>query len=96
VLAGSLALSIDGIDADDLCLQLARDVQLSTGSACTSGQLRVSHVLEAMGYSEDRARHVLRAFCHRYLCPDDITRAARQIAGAALRRSELAAGGLRQ
>jgi cysteine desulfurase len=38
----------------------ARGVQCSTGSACTAGVARPSHVLLAMGADEDRARGSLR------------------------------------
>lgn len=95
VLPGSLAISLDDVDAEHLCLALARDVQMSTGSACTSGQLKTSHVLEAMGFSEEAARSVVRFFCHRYLDLAMIDVAAEAIAKAA-RRSRLATGGLRQ
>lgn len=96
VVPGSLAFLLEGVDAEDLCLKLSRDVQLSTGSACTSGQLRISHVFEAMGFSESQARQVMRVLCHRYLNDDDISAAARYIAAAVDQRSALAAGGVRQ
>lgn len=95
VVPGSFAIALDDVDADELCLMLARTVHLSTGSACTSGQLRTSHVLEAMGFSEEKARTVVRAFCPRSIEDDDISAAAGQIAAAAA-RSRLATGGLRQ
>ena len=95
VLPGSLALSLEGVVAEDLCLTLSGQVQLSTGSACTSGQLRTSHVLEAMGFSEHEARSVVRLFCHRYLENTEIDSAAAQIAQAAL-KSGLATGEVRQ
>ena len=96
VVPGSLAVSIEDIDAEDLCLMLGREVQLSTGSACMSGQLRSSHVLEAMGFSQERARRVVRVFCHRYLDEEKVESAARLIARSAFAQSRVAAGGLRQ
>lgn len=95
VLPGSLVIAVDGADADMICAALARGVHLSTGSACASGQLRSSHVLESMGLSEDVARSVVRIFCHRYLSSADIEAAAEQIVAAA-HRSSLAAGEVRQ
>nr|NUR36592.1 cysteine desulfurase [Sphingomonas sp.] len=89
---GSLSIRIDGIDADHLCAVLADKVHMSTGSACTSGQLRTSHVLEAMGFSNEEAAQVVRAFCHRYLDADDIRSAAAEVA-AAVRQSAVATGG---
>lgn len=94
VLPGSLALSLDGVVAEDLCLSLSGSVQLSTGSACTSGQLRTSHVLEAMGFSEIEARSVVRLFCHRYLDAADIDYAVAQIVRTA--QAALATGDVRQ
>lgn len=93
--AGGAALYLPGIDADRVCAVVARNVSLSTGSACTSGQLSMSHVLEAIGYSEDKAQSVLRLFCHRYLTEDDISAAADHIVSAA-ERSRLATGEVRQ
>ena len=91
VVPGGLSIRIDGVDADHLCAVLANNVQLSTGSACTSGQLRTSHVLEAMGFSTADAAEVVRVFCHRYLNDDDIRSAAAQVA-AAIRQSPVATG----
>jgi cysteine desulfurase len=38
----------------------ARDIECSTGSACSAGVARPSHVLLAMGQDEARARSSLR------------------------------------
>ncbi|QKS02335.1 cysteine desulfurase (plasmid) [Sphingomonas sp. CL5.1] len=95
VVPGSAAIAIDGIDGDSLCAQLARDVSLSTGSACTSGQIRISHVLEAMGFSEETARSVVRIFCDRTVTDADIDRATEAIV-ASIHRSQLATGEVRQ
>jgi cysteine desulfurase len=91
VVPGSAAIAIDGIDGDSLCFQLAREVSLSTGSACTSGQIRISHVLEAMGFSEETARSVVRIFCDRTVTDADISRATEAIV-ASIHRSWLATG----
>ncbi|WP_230482670.1 cysteine desulfurase family protein [Sphingomonas sp. Leaf21] len=95
VVAGSAALQLSGIDANRLCAMAARQVSLSTSSACTSGQIKRSHVLEAIGFSEGEARQVIRIFCHRNQSHDDIIEAIDHIAAAA-HRSCLAAGGVRQ
>ncbi|CEJ47723.1 Cysteine desulfurase [Umezakia ovalisporum] len=95
VVPGSAALHLADVDADQLCATVARDVSLSTGSACTSGQIKQSHVLEAIGLSEDDARHVIRIFCHRYQNVDEVEAAADRIVAAA-DQSRLAAGEVRQ
>jgi cysteine desulfurase len=92
VLPGGLSFRLNGVDAEHLCLLLADRVHLSTGSACTSGQLRMSHVLEAMGFTSASAGEVIRVFCHRYLEPADIHFAAIEIA-TAVRQSVVATGG---
>lgn len=95
VVPGSAAISIDGVDADSLCAHVAPEVSLSTGSACNSGQLKMSHVLEAMGFSERSARSVVRIMCDRTSTEADIDRAAEAIARST-RRSRLATGEVRQ
>ena len=95
VVAGSAALQLAGVDAARLCAAVARGVSLSTGSACTAGQIKQSHVLEAIGFSEDEAAQVIRIYCHRYQNFGEIEEAAGQIVAAA-DRSRLAAGEVRQ
>ena len=54
-------LSFPGCEGDSLLLLLdARGIECSTGSACTAGVARPSHVLLAMGLDEDLARGSLR------------------------------------
>lgn len=82
VIPGSAAIALPGVDAEDLCLRLGREVFISTGSACTSGQLRSSHVLEAMGFSEQKTGEVVRLNCGRFVSDDDLELAAEKIARA--------------
>ena len=54
-------LSFSGIDAESALLLLDQaEVCCSAGSACTSGSVSPSHVLQAMGLSTDDARASLR------------------------------------
>ena len=60
-LPGNAHLSFDGCEGDSLLLLLdARGIECSTGSACSAGVARPSHVLLAMGCSQERARGSLR------------------------------------
>lgn len=59
-LPGLRSIAIGGADGDDLVTRLAPRLSLSTGSACTSGELRSSHVLTAIGLSDHEARGVIR------------------------------------
>lgn len=60
-LPGNAHLRVPGCDGDSLLYLLdAAGVQCSTGSACQAGLPQPSHVLLAMGVSEDEARGALR------------------------------------
>jgi cysteine desulfurase len=60
-LPGNAHFSFPGCEGDSLLLLLdARGVEVSTGSACSSGVARPSHVLVAMGQDENEARSSLR------------------------------------
>jgi cysteine desulfurase len=60
-LPGNAHFSFPGCEGDSLLLLLdARGVEVSTGSACSSGVARPSHVLVAMGRDEGAARSSLR------------------------------------
>lgn len=66
VLPGSLSIAVSGVSADSLVASLSPSASISSGSACTSGQLLPSHVLLAMGISPDLARSVVRLYFGRY------------------------------
>lgn len=60
-LPGNAHFSFPGCEGDSLLLLLdARGIACSTGSACSAGVARPSHVLLAMGHDEARARSSLR------------------------------------
>jgi cysteine desulfurase len=60
-LPGNAHFSFPGCEGDALLMLLdARGVECSTGSACSAGVARPSHVLLAMGHGEDRAKSSLR------------------------------------
>lgn len=51
-LAGSLNLRFDGLNAEDVLLDCADSLSLSTASACTAAQRKPSPVLRAIGLSD--------------------------------------------
>jgi cysteine desulfurase len=54
-------LAFEGIDSEGVLMLLDQHgVCCSSGSACTTGAVHASHVLKAMGFSDDRARASLR------------------------------------
>jgi cysteine desulfurase len=60
-LPGNAHLGFPGCEGDSLLMLLdARGIECSTGSACSAGVAQPSHVLLAMGCSEESARHSLR------------------------------------
>ncbi|WP_236706314.1 aminotransferase class V-fold PLP-dependent enzyme, partial [Frankia sp. ACN1ag] len=60
-LPGNAHLTFPGCEGDSLLMLLdARGIECSTGSACSAGVARPSHVLLAMGAGEEHARGSLR------------------------------------
>lgn len=60
-LDNNLNLYFDGLYGEDLMTLLNEDgVYISTGSACHQGDPKPSHVLKALGYSDEEARHCIR------------------------------------
>ena len=76
-LPNNLNLEFPGVDGGTLLAELARDgVAASAGSACSSEQPRASHVLLALGLSEEEARRSLRFGLSRLTTAAEIDRAA--------------------
>ena len=88
-LPNNLNVRIPGIDGQSLLATLAADgLALSSGSACSSEQPRPSHVLLALGLTDDEARASLRFGLSRFTTDAEIDQAARRIAaGVAKLRS---------
>jgi cysteine desulfurase len=60
-------LAFPGIDSEAVLLLLdSEGICCSSGSACTTGSIHASHVLKAMGFSDERARSSLRFSFSRY------------------------------
>jgi len=72
-LPGNAHFSFAGCEGDSLLLLLdARGVEVSTGSACSAGVARPSHVLVAMGADAERARGSLRFSLGHSSTPADV------------------------
>jgi cysteine desulfurase len=78
-LPGNLNLSIRGINNTALLLALRDTIALSSGSACTSGNTKPSHVLKALGVPDELAFGALRFGLGQGNTEADIDRAARAI-----------------
>jgi cysteine desulfurase len=80
-LPGNLNLSFPGVDGEALMMAM-RDVAVSSGSACSSANPEPSHVLLAMGLSEDLARASLRFGLGRFTTALEVDFAASEVGGA--------------
>jgi cysteine desulfurase len=60
-----LNLAFPGIDSEALIVALKDLIAISNGSACTSSSYTPSHVIKAMGFSDDEANEAIRlSWCH--------------------------------
>jgi cysteine desulfurase len=89
-LANNLNLTIDGVQGETVLLNLdMAGVAASAGSACTTGNSQPSHVLKAMGFSDDRCRTSVRLTVGRCNDEDQIIDAAESLSEAVLRIRQL-------
>ncbi|MFC1477033.1 aminotransferase class V-fold PLP-dependent enzyme, partial [candidate division KSB1 bacterium] len=67
----NLNLSFAYVEGESLIMGM-KDVAVSSGSACTSATLKPSHVLKAIGVSEDLAHTSIRFGLHRFNTEEEI------------------------
>ena len=87
-------LAFEGIVSEAVLMLLDQaGICCSSGSACTTGSVHASHVLKAMGFSDERARSSLRFSFGRYNTRGEVTRAVEIVERvvAKLRRIAVAA-----
>jgi cysteine desulfurase len=80
-LPNTSSLTFPGVDADALLLNLP-NVMMGTGSACNSGAIEPSHVLQAMGVSRADAFSTIRATLGRFTTTGEIMFAIHEITSA--------------
>jgi cysteine desulfurase len=87
----NLNVAFEGVEPEALLMSLG-DLAVSTGSACSSGSGTPSHVLKAIGLSDDLARASVRFGLGRFttdeeidFAADRVTRAVRQLREKAVR-----------
>ncbi|MCC7152745.1 MAG: aminotransferase class V-fold PLP-dependent enzyme [Rubrivivax sp.] len=77
-------VSVDGVDGPEL-LQALEGVAVSSGSACASASLEPSHVLRALGCSDEQAHASLRLTLGRFTTADEIDVAILRLRDGVLR-----------
>ena len=77
-LVGNLNLSLNNVDAAWLTTMLP-NIAVARGSACTSETIQPSHVLRAIGLSDDKADCAIRVSFGRFTTKDEVIEAAKAI-----------------
>lgn len=87
-LAGNLNLQFPGLDGEALMMSMGQ-LAVSSGSACTSASPEPSHVLRAIGLTDDQVRCSLRFGLGRFNTEDDVQVAVAAILDAVTRLRRL-------
>jgi len=88
-------LSFAGVESEGLLILLdEKGVCCSAGSACTSGSVHPSHVLRAMGQSNERARSSLRFSFGRFNSDSEVAEACEIVPTAVEKLRKLAPAGV--
>ena len=77
-LPGNLNICLKGVDADWLTTMIP-EIAIARGSACTSETIQPSHVLRAIGLTDEDANSSIRISFGRFTTKDEVIRAANLI-----------------
>jgi len=80
-LPGNLNVTFGNVDGEALLLAMG-NLAVSSGAACTSTDPEPSHVLRAIGFSDDEARSSLRFGLGRFNDPADVDFAVERVVDA--------------
>jgi cysteine desulfurase len=75
-LANNLNVRVDGVHGETLLNSIASDIAVSSGAACATASAEPSHVLRAIGLSDEQARASIRFGLGRVSTEYEIDRAA--------------------
>jgi cysteine desulfurase len=81
-LAHNLNIRFDGVQSKSIINTVSKKLAISAGSACTSDLVEPSHVLLALGLSEEQAHNCIRIGCNRYNTDEEIDFAIDEILNA--------------
>ena len=85
----NLNISIRGVESKSLIVQVKDRVAIATGSACTTVDTKPSHVINALGFGEDRAHNAIRIGVGRINTEEQMDDAVRVIVSGAKKLSRL-------
>ncbi len=71
-LVHNLNIRFDGVQSKSIINTVSKKLAISAGSACTSDLVEPSHVLLALGLSEDQAHNAIRIGCGRFNTDEEI------------------------
>jgi len=77
-LSNNLNMSFAYVDSESLMMGI-HDIAVSSGSACSSATIEPSHVLRALGVSEDRAHSAIRFGLGRFTTEEEIEYASARV-----------------
>ena len=87
-LPGNLNMTFAHVDSESIMMGL-RDVALSSGSACTSASIQPSHVLRALGLSDEAAHSSLRFGLGRFTTEEEVDFVAERLTDVVRKLREL-------
>ena len=82
-------ISFKYVEAEGLMMGLNKNIAVSSGSACTSASIEPSHVLKAMGLSDDLAHASIRFGLGRFTTEEEIDYTIEQVRATVLKLREL-------
>ena len=81
-LVHNLNIRFDGVQSKSIINTVSKKIAISAGSACTTDLVEPSHVLLALGLTEDQAHNAIRIGCNRFNTDDEINFAIDEILNA--------------
>jgi cysteine desulfurase len=81
-LSHNLNIRFDGIEGKAIINSVSKKLAISAGSACTTQMVEPSHVLLALGLSEEQAHNAIRIGCGRFNTDEEIQIATDEILNA--------------
>jgi len=86
-------IAIEGVNSEGILMLLDQEgICCSAGSACTAGSLEPSHVLKAMGFSNDHARGSLRFSFSRFNSEAEVNQALKIVPAVVEKLRTLSSG----